>query len=50
MSNLFRGEITNGVAELNFGEELKGEFPTTVFLNGVVDQTFLAKNTLMEEY
>ena len=43
MSNLFRGEITNGVAEFNFGEELKGEFPTTVFLNGVVDQTFFGE-------
>ena len=49
MSNLLKGEITNGVAELNLAEQVEDEWPTTVFLNGVVDKTFLAKNILMEK-
>ena len=43
MSNLLKGEITNGVAELNFSEHVEGEWPTAVFLNGVVDKTFFGE-------
>jgi len=43
MSNLLKGEITNGVAELNFEDRVDNEFPTTVFLNGVVDKTFFGE-------
>jgi hypothetical protein len=43
MSNLFKGEITNGVVELNFAEQVENEWPTTVFLNGAVDKTFFGE-------
>ena len=48
MSNLLKGEITNGVAELNLAEQVEGEWPTTVFLNGVISNTFFGEE--LERY